>query len=168
MYTSPSDLVKQFGATEIAKLSTPKRYQVIAPLLLELTVNSLDRSDYTAEEIEAADAALTVIEDAISYSEQEMDSYLAVRYPLPLSSEVILINPLKGRCNDISRYRLARSHPSDEIERRYQDAIAWLRELAKGNAEIVQQVSEENGEIENLSPQKIQVGHYQASWEDSF
>lgn len=164
MYANPKNVLTLFGATEIAKLSTPRQYPVVSVDLLELTVASGDRSEYSELEIIAADAALVVINDALLYSEQEMNSYLAVRYLLPLSEAVIGANPLRGRCCDITRYRLAKAHPSDEITRRYSDAIAWLRELSKGTAELISP----DEKTETVSPQNILQSNYESSWDNHY
>lgn len=83
-----------------------------------------DRDGDTMMEMEAINGAL---DDATA----EIDSYLAARYPLPLSDVPI---SLKRACMDIALYHLAGQRTTDEIEKRYNRAIAWLRDISKGVA----------------------------------
>ncbi|RKZ65127.1 MAG: hypothetical protein DRR16_21695 [Candidatus Parabeggiatoa sp. nov. 3] len=137
MYITSSQLIVFFGALEIAQLATPLRYFAITPELLILTSNEEDRSGYTAEEIEAANETLAVVEEAITYASQEMDSYFVKNYNLPLSENILETNPISGFCGDIVRYRLSKSHPKQEIKDRYESCLRWLRDIATGKAGIV-------------------------------
>lgn len=73
---------------------------------------------------------------ALDYATAEIDSYLAARHTLPLT-EVPLV--LKQLCVDIAVYRLALSGElmTDEIDKRYERALARLRDLAAGKANLV-------------------------------
>lgn len=134
MYISPNYLIDIFGLNEISKLATPDCYQVVSNDLLQVTIQELDRSSYTPEEIEAADETLSAINDAIEYATQEIDSYLIITQKLPLDELIINSNPITGRCADMVRYRLAKSHPSEETAKRYNDAIMWLKNISLGKA----------------------------------
>lgn len=78
-----------------------------------------------AEQLAVATAAL----DATG----EMNSYIGQRYDLPLP-----VVPIWARriCIDITLYRLSRQADSltKSINKRYEDAIAFLRNVAKGVA----------------------------------
>ena len=135
-YATPQNLLDWFDAQELAQLATPKRYPVIDALLLELTVSGGDRSAYTPEEIEAADAALAVINEALDASDAIIDSYLGQRYELPLSQTQIDASPLPRYCGDLARYQLADDQEVETITKRYDRALRWLRDLADGKASI--------------------------------
>lgn len=68
---------------------------------------------------------------ALDAATAEINSFLGVRYPMPLPSVDALVVQL---CVDIAVYRLAQTHDrlTDEIRKRYDDAIATLKRLAKG------------------------------------
>lgn len=82
----------------------------------------------------------TVDEDAVNLAlesaSSEIDSYVATRYPVPLASPSAMV---KQVCVDIAVYRLASSESAltDEMRKRYEDAIKWLQAVAKGDAAIV-------------------------------
>ena len=71
------------------------------------------------------------VSDAINDASAEIDSYLAVRYAMPLSGIPITV---KRACVDISMYRLAGNKTTEEAEKRYLRAVAWLRDVSKGLA----------------------------------
>lgn len=70
---------------------------------------------------------------ALADAGDEIDSFLAVRYSLPLAATPGIVRRL---CVDIAVYRLALSADvlTDEHRRRYEDALAHLKRLAKGEA----------------------------------
>jgi phage gp36-like protein len=63
------------------------------------------------------------------------DGYLASRYEFPFTQPG---TDLKQACADIAGYRLASTHgysndgDDSDIRTRYEDAIAWLRDVSKG------------------------------------
>lgn len=132
LYAIAPDLLQWFDAQEIAQLATPKRYPVVDAVLMELTANSGDRSAYTPLEIEAADAALEVITDALQAASLTIDSYLRERYTLPLSQPTIDASPLARTCGDIARYELNPSQEIEAVSKRHDKALRWLRDLANG------------------------------------
>lgn len=71
------------------------------------------------------------LELALNDAKDEMDSYLQVRYSLPI---VGISNRLTiCQCN-IARYRLHENHATEEVYERYKLELAWLKDIAKGNA----------------------------------
>lgn len=76
-----------------------------------------------------------VIEDAIEAAQAEIDSYLAVRYSLPLAQ----VPPrVKHLTIDLAIYNLfSRRSLLNEVRRqRYLDAIEFLRQVAAGEATL--------------------------------
>lgn len=132
MYATASDLLVWFDAQEIAQLATPKRYSVVDAVLLELTAAGGDRSAYSAPQIEAADAALAVINDALSAASLSIDSYVRERYTLPLAQGVIDASPLARTCADIARFELNPNQEIEAVTKRHDKALRWLRDLATG------------------------------------
>lgn len=58
-----------------------------------------------------------------------IDGYLASRYALPLANVPAMV---KGWALDIARYRLWDEQAPEEVRRRYEDALAQLKDVAKG------------------------------------
>ena len=85
-----------------------------------------DRDGDAAVEEEAITAALA---DASA----DIDSYLAVRYPLPIATPPAAV---KRVCIDIAMYHLSGNRTTEEVENRYKHAIAWLRDVSKGVASL--------------------------------
>lgn len=91
------------------------------------------------------------VEQALSSASDEIDSFLAVRYPVPLSDPAPAV--IRQYAIDIALYRLASSSDvmSEELRKRYEDAVAALRRIAKGEQALVL-VSPEGEATEDTSP----------------
>lgn len=86
-----------------------------------------------------------VIESALSDASDEIDTYLATRHDLPLETVPDLVVRL---CADIARYRLHDSRMLDEVEKRYDDSIKLLKEIAKGSAVLPIQATSLSSDVE--------------------
>jgi phage gp36-like protein len=74
-----------------------------------------------------------VLAEAIADAESIIDSKLkAAGYSLPLSQVVIDSSPLKRFAGDVVRYLLMDDGATENVTRRYDDALTWLNGLAKG------------------------------------
>jgi len=76
---------------------------------------------------------LTAVPKAIASASAEIDAYLSARYRVPLASApAVLVRP----AIDITLYVLASAHTrlTDELRKRYEDAIAFLARLSTGRA----------------------------------
>lgn len=87
----------------------------------------------------------------------EIDTYLAVRYRLPLVEPDAILTQY---CVDIALYRLAGSRDvlSEEHRRRYEDALKHLKDIARGAAALIlpgPSDPETGEEIEAGSPKPI-------------
>lgn len=80
-------------------------------------------------------ADVDAVNAALKRGSVEIDSYISVRYALPLDEAPEL---LKGHCIDIALYRLAstRNAVSEEHRQRYDDAIKTLEKIARGHANL--------------------------------
>lgn len=94
---------------------------------------------------------------ALSSATDEIDSYLGVRYAVPLAH---VPGVVRQACVDIALYRLALSADvlSDEHRRRYEDALAHLRRIAKGEATLVLPAVPGDPPPGDNSPQPIVTG----------
>ena len=106
MYATRAELVKRFG---------------------ELEISSLEDQDGAGSPVPA------VSEAALLDATQEADSYVAVRYPLPLPT---VPTPLVVAVCDIARYRLYKDRPTEQVTYRYEAALKWLEKLAAGKVTI--------------------------------
>lgn len=105
-YCTLADVVSAFGETEILQL-------------LDRDADGVADSAYTAQ----------LISDVTA----EINSYLRVRYSLPLSVTPSRINAIS--C-DFFRYRAYTFEPLEIVISRYKDGMAYLRDLAAGRAQL--------------------------------
>lgn len=105
-YVTQQQLVDRFGEEELIQLT--------------------DRAN--AGSIDAA-----VLNQAINDAGAEIDGYLAGRYQLPLATVPPIIALY---CGDIARYLLYDDHSTEEVRKRYDDAIAFLKLVAKGTVRL--------------------------------
>ena len=73
------------------------------------------------------------IEEALQDASEEIDSYISVRYVLPLPSTP---STLKRIACNVARYRLYFQQPTEEIENRYKAEIDFLKRVADGKATL--------------------------------
>lgn len=75
------------------------------------------------------------IERALTMASDEIDSYLGVRFEVPLTT---VPGVILQTCVDFAIYRLALSADvlSEEHRRRYEDGLALLKKLGKGEATL--------------------------------
>lgn len=108
-YATAADMVKRFGEKECVALSD------------RAFTGSLDES---------------VLADALDQAAAEIDGYLGGRYPLPMNPVPRILN---GYACDIARYRCCGTGgvvASEEITKRYDDAIKFLRLAADGKVSL--------------------------------
>jgi len=111
-YATLQDLIDRFGEREIEQLTS------------RMAMDVIDNAAVTRAVADAGD---------------EIDCYLAVRYTLPLRT----VPPLVCRLTcDVARYRLYDDAATEEVRRRYDDAVSLLERLAAGTA-LLPQLSEE-------------------------
>jgi phage gp36-like protein len=92
-------------------------------------LTSVDRDD-------DGEPDLNSLTKAFAQASSEMDTYLGVRYDVPVDP---VPDVLKRYCVDIGLYQLssgAGGGLTDEKRRRYEDAIKWLSKLAKADVSL--------------------------------
>lgn len=106
---------------------------------------------YAAEVNGVVDAAK--VSRALSSASAEIDSYLAVRLTLPVEPTELLMQ----FAVDIALYRLASTADvmTEELRQRYDDAIAHLRRIADGKAQLVQPVDPNADDSSHTGPRPI-------------
>lgn len=103
-YATQADLEQRFGAAELIQLT--------------------DRAEPPAGAVDGQ-----VVARALADADALIDSYLAARYDLPLATPPAL---LVGLACDVARYQLYDDAAPEEVRRRYEDALARLKQLATG------------------------------------
>lgn len=109
-YITRDDLIDAFGQVEIERL--------------EFNIIKSDDPD------EKAKASNTAAKSASN----KADSYLSVRYDLPLPNTP---DVLKTCVCDVARYLMYKDQPTEEVESRYKEALAYLKDLGAGRAKLV-------------------------------
>jgi phage gp36-like protein len=113
---------------------------VASPELMAATISGADRSSWTADEIEVADAMLASINQAIALADSECDARLRQRgYVLPI--DVLQFPVLTVWARAIARYHLnlQRDRTNEEtgrVERDYRDALRALQLVADGKLSL--------------------------------
>jgi phage gp36-like protein len=90
---------------------------------------------YVAE-LDGGGVDVAAVDAALASAASEIDTYLAVRYVLPLP---VSVDALVQPAVDIALYRLASSRQllSEDLRQRYEDALAMLKRLSSGAQELV-------------------------------
>lgn len=96
--------------------------------ILEI-VSDRDEAD---DDDETADAT---IELALESASSEANSYLSGRYAVPIETPPLVLVRVVV---DIAVYRMAYTTTSltEEMRKRFEDAVAWLKLVAKGDVEV--------------------------------
>ena len=94
-------------------------------LIARFGVQSIESLEKTVAKV--VDPAVS--EKAIRDATELADSYIASRYSLPLSG---IPESLKKYVLDIARYNLYVQKPTEEVTKRYEEALTWLNRIASG------------------------------------
>lgn len=73
------------------------------------------------------------VDDALATATSIADSYLAKVVAVPLS---VVPELLQTHVCNLARYELYGDQPTDEVRRRRDDALAWLKDVAAGRADL--------------------------------
>ena len=138
-YITPAELAERPGAREIAQIASLPHQMVRDDALMDATLRGADRSAWTLEQLQAADAAYDRVQDAIGEACALIDGYLVQRgyaLPLQLSPSSTGKSVLTSWARAITRYLLNKDRVSDASKdptvRDYQDALKMLGLLAQG------------------------------------
>jgi len=93
----------------------------------------------------------TVLTRALDDASAQIDAYLAARYALPLTSVPQIL--VQSAC-DIALYLLHRDPPEPVIKRR-DAAVAFLKDLAAGRAQLGITTNEEPATVQFSTPTRV-------------
>lgn len=127
-YANRTDLARRFGEQEIASLEDP---------------------DNTGS------GDVHVSAEALDDATEEVNSYVAVRYALPLPT---VPAPLSRACCDVARFRLYKDRPTEEVKYRYERTIKWLEQLAAGKVLLTFEPALTPTQVEDLTKPALPVG----------
>ena len=105
-YCTQQDLVDRYGEIELIQLSDHDN---------QGTINS------------------DVVNRAISDAEGEIDGHLGGRYPLPITP---VPKSLERIACDIARYYLYDDNATEQVSKRYNDAVKFLQGVGRGDINI--------------------------------
>ena len=91
------------------------------------------------------------VQDAIQDATEEINGYIGGRYALPLPN---VPSNLERMACDIARYRLYFQQPTEEVRKRYEDAIAFLKRVADNKAHLQIQLPETNQIVDDQPKNK--------------
>ena len=89
-----------------------------------------------------------VVAQALEDASSLIDGYLAGRYPLPLAHVPTALVPI---CCDIARHRLYGEQAPEQIAKRYEAAVAFLKSVGRGELALGLSVDGEQLESQNLA-----------------
>ena len=89
-----------------------------------------------------------VITQALADASRLIDGYLAGRYPLPLAHVPTALVPI---CCDIARHRLYGEQSPEQIGKRYDAALSFLKSVGKGELALGLAADGEQLESQNLA-----------------
>lgn len=104
----------------------------------------------------------TIVERGLQSADDLINSYVSTRYNLPLST---VPNVLRDCAIDIAVYKIAleRARRTEEMRTRYDDWMAWLKDLAVGKVGLGLPPSDldSNGTVDD---QRTNVGRSIDTW----
>lgn len=114
-YCTVDDLIQRFGENELLDLA----------------------SDSTGEAIDQS-----VVDRAIEDAGGEIDGFVSAGgYPVPMDPVPRIVT---AYCADIARYRLYDDRATEQVRKRYEDAVKFLRSVARGEVKLGTRVPAES------------------------
>lgn len=132
-YTTATELLTRFDATEIAQRADRGMPRVVSGELLAAVASNADLSAFTADEVARAAVAMIVVNRALQDATDTINSYISSRYTVPLSS----VPPVLERvASDLARYFLYDDQVTEVIKQRYDACIKLLGDVAAGRVSL--------------------------------
>lgn len=135
MYCTVTQLAAHYGWEQLASLVNhdQKTFQEQAITADDLRlVASGETTDLSPEELADVDAAVQYLAGRISEAGRFMDSYLGLRYPLPLTDDAITRLPVQACC-EVLAFDLLSPHSSSgekEVRTQADKWREWLKQQA--------------------------------------
>lgn len=126
----------------VADIPAAPAYGDVQSLIVKFGIYELRQLAPALDQTEEEDGLgldMPRLDDALLRASREADSYLATRYAVPLSRHGdAWPEPLASFVADMARYHLTGgdAQASEDITRRYAEALDWLKAVAKGVADL--------------------------------
>lgn len=133
MYLTVAELMDRFDEAELAQVAPPQSMSRVSSQLMRAVILGNDTSEWSADEIDSAEAGVVRMETAITDAGQEVDGYIGHRYTLPIDPVPSLLKRLAA---NIARHNLHDDAATEEIRARYKDAIRYLEAVRDGKASL--------------------------------
>ncbi len=118
--------MERFDAEEIAQLSDRSIPRQVTADMLSTAAAGGSLAAYTPPEQAAIQAALAVVNLALQDAYDTINGYLLGRYTVPLTNPPQAI--VLAECN-LARYFLHDDSPPDQVQKRYEAAIDFMKSL---------------------------------------
>ena len=120
---------------------------------------------FTANEIAQLVSGGRDVDEALTAAGEEADSYLATRYAVPVTANPLPQHLVQAVC-DIARYRLYAGAADEEVQNRYAQAVAWLKDVSAGRALLpgVPLDAGEGADVPGQSPVRAGQGKSNFNW----
>lgn len=132
-YAAASDLLDRFSADEIAQRTDRSIPRRVTAELLRAAAAGGDLSAWTVAEQTAAAESLALVVQALADADSTIDGYLAGRQSVPLANPPLVIKRLA--C-DLARYFIYDDQVTEAIQKRYDAAISFFRDVAAGRVSL--------------------------------
>lgn len=132
-YLTASDLLTRFGAEELAQVADRGTPRLVTVELLNAAVAGASMSGWSAADVEAVGKAMANITQAIEDAQSAIEGYLSGRYGSPLATVPAVVKRL---ASDIARYYLYDDHAPETVQKRYDAAIAFFRDVSAGKVSL--------------------------------
>lgn len=139
-YASPADMAARFGLQELIGLAPLPESDALDACGPPVFADDWPQADNQGEGDQPPAYDVERVATALDQASREADSYLAVRLAVPLDTTAGVPQPLRAFVCDMARYHLTAGfgmQVPEDVEDRYKAALAWLKDVAKGAAEIV-------------------------------
>jgi len=135
MYATVSELVNQYGVTEITQLLDDEEGNVTAAVLTAV-LNDEDTSAYTAEEVAATVRGISRADGIIAQCGNIIDASIGRHYPVPLTDTQARATAVHTCCLSLARAMLADDgdNLSDSMAKDRERWMIWLRDVSTQKA----------------------------------
>lgn len=132
-YLTVSDLITRFGAEELAQVTDRGTPRLVTADLLSAAAAGTDMAGWSDADVEAVTKVMVSIEQAIEDAQSAIDGYLSGRYGTPMATPPAVVKRLA--C-DIARYYLYDDHATETVQKRYDAAISFFRDVSAGKVNL--------------------------------
>ena len=155
-YATPSVLLDQFAADEIAQRADRSIPRLVSAEMLKAAATGGDMSGYTVDEQAATATALALIGQKLLDADSVIDGYLLSRYQTPLA---VVPRLIVGVACNLARYALYDDIATEQITQRYKDAVKLLEAINTGKINLgkndSQVAPQDHGSVKCAAPDRV-------------